>query len=156
MIFPVRIVNIKLLFRFQFSHAKNYPMKVNDKVRMMRELRSWSQEEMAHRLGMSTNGYAKLERGETRLNIPKLEQIAEVFDLDLSDLLAVNERSVICLISENNQHSSNFYGASQELSAEVERLRLMIAHKDELLAQQAREIETLRTLAALLQPQQQK
>ncbi|MDO4776149.1 MAG: helix-turn-helix transcriptional regulator [Cardiobacteriaceae bacterium] len=131
-------------------------MKVNDKVRMMRELRSWSQEEMAHRLGMSTNGYAKLERGETRLNIPKLEQIAEVFDIDLSDLLAVNERSVICLISENSQHSSNFYGASQELSAEVERLRLMIAHKDELLAQQAREIETLRTLAALLQPQQQK
>lgn len=131
-------------------------MKVNDKVRMMRELRSWSQEEMAHRLGMSTNGYAKLERGETRLNIPKLEQIAEVFDLDLGDLLAVNERSVICLISENSQHSSNFYGASQELSAEVERLRLMIAHKDELLAQQAREIETLRTLAALLQPQQQK
>lgn len=131
-------------------------MKVNDKVRMMRELRSWSQEEMAHRLGMSTNGYAKLERGETRLNIPKLEQIAEVFDLGLGDLLTVNERSVICLISENSQHSSNFYGASQELSAEVERLRLMIAHKDELLAQQAREIETLRTLAALLQPQQQK
>lgn len=117
----------------------------------MRELRSWSQEEMAHRLGMSTNGYAKLERGETRLNIPKLEQIAEVFDIDLSDLLAVNERSVICLINENSQHSSNFYGASQDLTIEIERLRLMVAHKDELLAQQARELETLRTLLAVMQ-----
>lgn len=126
-------------------------MQINDKVRMMRELRSWSQEEMAHRLGMSTNGYAKLERGETRLNIPKLEQIAEVFDIDLSDLLAVNERSVICLISENSQHSSNFYGASQDLIIEVERLRLMVAHKDELLVQQARELETLRTLLAVMQ-----
>lgn len=126
-------------------------MKVNDKVRMMRELRSWSQEEMAHRLGMSTNGYAKLERGETRLNIPKLEQIAEVFDIDLNELLAVNERSVICLISENSQHSSNFYGASQEMTAEIERLRLMVAHKDELLVQQAREMETLRALIAALQ-----
>lgn len=126
-------------------------MQINEKVRMMRELRSWSQEEMAHRLGMSTNGYAKLERGETRLNIPKLEQIAEVFDIDLGDLLAVNERSVICLISENSQHSSNFYGASQDVAAELERLRLMVAHKDELLAQQAREIETLRALLAVLQ-----
>ena len=126
-------------------------MKVNDKVRMMRELRSWSQEEMAHRLGMSTNGYAKLERGETRLNIPKLEQIAEVFDIDLNELVAVNERSVICLISENSQHSSNFYGASQEMTAEIERLRLMVAHKDELLVQQAREMETLRALIAALQ-----
>ena len=134
-------------------------MKVHDKIRTMRELRHWSQEEMASRLSMSTNGYAKLERGETRLNIPKLEQIAGVLDVDLNDLMSVNERSVICLINENSQHSSNYYAASQqELTTEINRMQQLLAHqealaaqKDALIAQQAREIETLRTLVAVLQ-----
>ena len=134
-------------------------MKVHDKIRTMRELRHWSQEEMAARLSMSTNGYAKLERGETRLNIPKLEQIARVLDVDLNDLMAISERSVICLISENSQHSSNYYAASQQaLTAEINRLQQQLryqealaAQKDALIAQQAREIETLRTLVAVLQ-----
>ena len=134
-------------------------MKVHDKIRTMRELRHWSQEEMAARLSMSTNGYAKLERGETRLNIPKLEQIARVLDVDLNDLMAISERSVICLISENSQHSSNYYATSQQaLTAEINRMQQLLAHqealaaqKDALIAQQAREIETLRTLVAVLQ-----
>ena len=134
-------------------------MKVHDKIRTMRELRHWSQEEMAARLSMSTNGYAKLERGETRLNIPKLEQIAGVLDVDLNDLMSVSERSVICLISENSQHSSNYYATSQQaLTAEINRLQQQLryqealgAQKDALIAQQAREIETLRTLVAVLQ-----
>ncbi|WP_231924856.1 MULTISPECIES: helix-turn-helix domain-containing protein [Gallibacterium] len=35
-------------------------MKVNEKIRSLRESRNWSQEEMANKLGMSTNGYSKI------------------------------------------------------------------------------------------------
>ena len=134
-------------------------MKVHDKIRTMRELRHWSQEEMAARLSMSTNGYAKLERGETRLNIPKLEQIAGVLDVDLNDLMAISERSVICLFNESGANHNNYYAnSSQELTAEINRLQQQLLHqealgaqKDALIAQQAREIETLRTLVAVLQ-----
>ena len=42
-------------------------MNVNEKIRIMREVRNWTQEEMAEKLGMSHNGYAKIERGETKL-----------------------------------------------------------------------------------------
>ena len=134
-------------------------MKVHDKIRTMHELRHWSQEEMAARLSMSTNGYAKLERGETRLNIPKLEQIAGVLDVDLNDLMSVSERSVICLFNESGTNHNNYYAnSSQELTAEINRLQQLLAHqealsaqKDALIAQQAREIETLRTLVAVLQ-----
>ncbi len=134
-------------------------MKVHDKIRTMRELRHWSQEEMAARLSMSTNGYAKLERGETRLNIPKLEQIAGVLDVDLNDLMSVSERSVICLFNERGANHNNYYAnSSQELTAEINRLQQQLLHqealgaqKDALIAQQAREIETLRTLVAVSQ-----
>lgn len=128
-------------------------MKVNEKIRMVRETKNWSQEDMAEKLSMSTNGYAKIERGEARLNVPKLEQIAQLFDMDLIELLSVSDKSVVCLISENSTHSSNYYGASQELSAEIEKLKLALIHKDELLAQQTREIETLQSLVAALKSQ---
>lgn len=133
-------------------------MEVNDKIRRMRELNSWSQEEMAERLGMSTNGYAKLERGETSLNIPKLEKIAAIFNINLSDLLAINERSIVCLINENSQNSSNYYGNHPNaLQAQIEKLQLIIDHqqqtlilKEQLIAQQNREIDSLRDALAQL------
>lgn len=128
-------------------------MNINDKVRMVRELRDWSQEEMAQKLGMSTNGYAKIERGEVRLNIPKLEQIAAVFGMNLLDLMAISDKSIVYLVNENSTHSSNYYAAPQDLVQELEKTRLMLSHKDELLAQQASEIKSLKMLVEVLQAQ---
>ncbi|MFH6975025.1 helix-turn-helix domain-containing protein [Neisseria sp. 23W00296] len=34
-------------------------MKIYEKIRALREERQWSQEELAVRLGLSANGYAK-------------------------------------------------------------------------------------------------
>ncbi|MDP8079167.1 helix-turn-helix domain-containing protein [Phocoenobacter skyensis] len=126
-------------------------MKVNEKIRMVRETHNWSQEDMADKLAMSTNGYAKIERGETGLHLDKLEKIAKVFDMDLVELLSVSDKSVICLVNENSTNSSNYYGSSQELSTEIEKLKLTLIHKEELLAQQGREIKTLQTLVETLQ-----
>ena len=50
-------------------------METHEKIRLIRELNKWSQEEMAEKLAMSAGGYAKIERGETQLNIPRLEQL---------------------------------------------------------------------------------
>ncbi len=126
-------------------------MKVNEKIRMVRETHNWSQEEMADKLAMSTNGYAKIERGETGLHLDKLEKIAKVFDMDLVELLSVSDKSIICLVSENSTHSSNYYGSSQELTAEIEKLKLSLLHKEELLSEKEREIKTLQTLVETLQ-----
>lgn len=37
-------------------------MKTHEKIRLMRELKQWSQETVAEKLNLSTNGYAKIER----------------------------------------------------------------------------------------------
>ena len=58
-------------------------MDVNRKIRIMREIKNWTQEEMAEKLGMSHNGYAKIERGETKLYLEKLNQIAQIFNIDV-------------------------------------------------------------------------
>ena len=130
---------------------------INSKVRVLRELNQFSQEEMANKLGMSTNGYAKIERGQRRLDLPKLEQIAEVFGMDLVDLLEFDDKNMVCVINENQFHSTvclvnkhtlntpnhNHYNDAQALNSEIEKLQLMLAHKDEMLQQKEKELTQL-------------
>lgn len=73
-------------------------MAVKDNIRLLREKKNWSQEQMAEHLGMSTNGYAKIERGESSPNLKRMEQIAKTLDLDIIELL--KEAKTVCLVSE--------------------------------------------------------
>ncbi len=122
-------------------------MEFNRKIRTLREQRCLTQEEMAEKMNMSLNGYAKIERGETRLHLDKLEKIAQIFDMDILELISSGERNIF-LISENSQLSSNYY--SNEPNIENEKLKLIIAHKEELLKQKEKEIKQLEEIIQLL------
>ena len=63
-------------------------MSLNQKIRTLREQHLLSQEEMAEKMQMSLNGYAKIERGETKLRLDKLEKIAQIFSMDVVDLIS--------------------------------------------------------------------
>jgi len=129
-------------------------MKIQEKIRLMREAHQWSQEEMAMKLNMSTNGYAKIERGETKAYIPKLEQIAETLGMDFMELMSFGEKQVLCLIGENNNGCS-IIGSSQELAAEIQNLKAAVSHKEEIIEHQKREIAYLQELLAVLKTAQQ-
>lgn len=58
-----------------------------EKIRMIRDAKGLSQEYMAERLGISKNAYGKIERGETKANFHRLEQIATALELSLEQLL---------------------------------------------------------------------
>ena len=61
-------------------------MEIHDKIRVMREINQWTQEEMAEKLEMSSNGYAKIERGQSSINVDKLKQIAQIFNRPLAKI----------------------------------------------------------------------
>ncbi|MCQ9121070.1 helix-turn-helix domain-containing protein [Rodentibacter pneumotropicus] len=127
-------------------------MVMHDKIRMMREIRQWSQEDMANKMNMSLSGYAKLERGETKLHYDKLVQIAKIFNLNVVDLVD-SEKSIVFFMNENSDHNvqTSYYNSSDSMSIEVEKLKLQLSHKDELLAQKEKELETLRKTISLLE-----
>ena len=125
-------------------------MKVNEKIRSLREARNWSQEEMANKLGMSTNGYSKIERGETRLYIPKLEQIADAFDIDVLELMSMGEKNVIMYHQESNNSNFNIISDSSELTQQIEFLKLQLDHKNELIKAKDEIIEMQRRENSLL------
>ena len=65
-------------------------MKTHEKVREMREKHQMTQEQMAEKLHLTPSSYAKLERGETAIKIERLQQIANIFNIDASELLGDN------------------------------------------------------------------
>ena len=111
-------------------------MSVNEKIRKFREAKDWSQEQMAEKLNMSLNGYAKIERGESKIYLDKLEQIAQVFDIDVIELMQ----------SDGTQ-----------LLIEIERLKLALSHANDkegllnkLLEQKDSEIKALKEFVRML------
>lgn len=124
-------------------------MKVHEKITLLRENNHWTQEEMAQKLSMTTKGYAKIERGETISNLPRIEQIAEVFNMDICELLAYGEEGKIYInhSANNLTHSFVSLGNGNEYT---ENLKLIISHKDELLAHKEEIIENQKRELALL------
>ncbi len=127
-------------------------MKTYEIIRTLREERNWSQKDMAEKLNMSVNGYAKIERGENSVNIFRLEQIAAILEVDVHELLPQPENTPAYLIirGDNNQGSNNLY-QGQELSVEIEKLKQTVLHKDEIISRLESELTTLRQVVALLQ-----
>jgi Predicted transcription factor, homolog of eukaryotic MBF1 len=127
-------------------------MSVNEKIRKIREAKDWSQEQMAEKLNMSLNGYAKIERGESKIYLDKLEQIAQVFDIDVIELMQSDGKN-ICFQIESPLGSVYQGGGETQLLIEVERLKLALSHAREkeellnkLLEQKDNEIKALREL----------
>lgn len=112
-------------------------------IRELREKNEWTQEQMAEKLGITRNGYAKIERGESMPNLERLNEIATLFGVEVTELL--DNKNFICQIIDNNSNTIN-YNSNQNLIAEIEKLKLSLSYKDELLAQKDKEIELLRKL----------
>ncbi len=123
--------------------------------RKLREERNWTQEQMAEKLGLTRNGYAKIERGESMPNLQRLDGIADMLGVKVTQLLKLDKSVIV----QTQNYEANYYQNYQnyqnseqlkteigQLSNNIEKLQLIIRHKDELLAQKDKEIELLRRL----------
>lgn len=107
-------------------------MKICEKIRVIRQLKSFSQEEMAEKLGLSMESYAKIESGETDATMSRrIEQIADALETDFVELLSLGERNVICFSGNDNQNivsnvSHNLKNASSDMKNDLEKSQLII------------------------------
>ena len=117
-------------------------MSVNEKIRRIREAKDLTQEQMAEKLGVSQSAYGDIERGDNDPKLSKLQKIADIFEMPLSELVDLSEKGTLN-INFNKQGKNNIYITSSLTEKEM-------ALKDKELAIQAREIENLREIIALL------
>src|SRR3954471_21999017 len=63
-------------------------------IRTLRHEHGWSQEDVANRLGISIPAFSKIETGVTDINLSRLEQIANIFELNVVNLLALDAEEI--------------------------------------------------------------
>ncbi len=67
---------------------------VGKNIRTLRHQRGWSQEDVANRLGISIPAFSKIETGVTDINLSRLEQIANIFEINVAQILAINTEDI--------------------------------------------------------------
>jgi transcriptional regulator with XRE-family HTH domain len=65
-------------------------MEVNNKIRYIRKLKGFTQNDLATALGISQRAYSKIELNETELNWKKMNQIASILNIGVWELLDTN------------------------------------------------------------------
>lgn len=59
-------------------------MELSEKIKELRKKRDWSQEIVANKLNISLNSYGALERGETDIKLSRIDELAKIFEVDIS------------------------------------------------------------------------
>jgi transcriptional regulator with XRE-family HTH domain len=61
---------------------------IKNKIKNIRELKNYTQEYMAERLGVTQAGYSKIEKGKTSLSYEKLVEIGKILDVSVEDIIS--------------------------------------------------------------------
>jgi transcriptional regulator with XRE-family HTH domain len=95
----------------------------------MRNLRGWSQEEMADKLKISLPAYSKIERNKTDIGFSRLNQIADTLKIKLVDLLS---------LSANNSQQFDLQKLLAEKENEIIKLQAKLIELLEVKPQNSR------------------
>ncbi len=105
---------------------------VGNKIRLLREEKGLSQENMAASLDMTQSNYARLEKDDNRISLPRLIVIAKTLDITVTELVGEKANNVV---NQSNNHEAVTYLQSnfqadrehiQTLKDEIEYLKKML------------------------------
>ncbi len=123
-------------------------MSVNEKIRLIRETKGLTQEQIAEKLGISPTAYGDIERGDNDPKLSKLQKIAEILEMPLSDLIDSSDKGTLNInFNKQGKHYNVYLGSS---NAELKEQLLINELQKKELAMKDREIENLREIIALL------
>lgn len=109
--------------------------KIGGKIKILREQRGFSQENLAQELGITQPSYARLEKNDERINVVRLQQIAAILKTTISDLVDEKTQKVI---NQQNSEGSAAYN--------VDTINTIINADKEHIATLRGEINFLRSL----------
>ncbi len=83
------MITIDLVPRMNDTLKRSANKHVGQNIRTLRHQRGWSQEDVANRLGISIPAFSKIETGVTDINLSRLEQIANIYEVNIVNLLSL-------------------------------------------------------------------
>lgn len=121
----------------------NTTYRIAEKIRKLREVKGLKQESMAKRMGLTTNGYGKIERGESSITLDRLEQIAQVLEVSMLDILQFDDNFVYNITTMNNSATNGIVNNYSLTEAERTLLMNQIEAMQRLIDNQNKLIESL-------------
>ena len=80
-------------------------LSIEEKIKNMRELKNFTQEYMAEKLGITQAAYSKMENGTNKISYAKIVDISNIFGVKPEELLAFDSQKFFN--SFNNVKGSN-------------------------------------------------
>lgn len=77
------------------SDAKTKTVAAN--IRKIREFRNYTQDYLAAKLDISQNAYSKIELGYSNITLNRLIHIAQILEIDITDLINFNQEEIVQL-----------------------------------------------------------
>ena len=121
-------------------------MSVNEKIKLVRQAKGLTQEAVAEKLGMSVTTYGDIERGDKDLKLSKLQDIADALDIKASELLDLNDKSILNINLTRKSKGDNNISVYFSSDAEIEKLQMQLEMKDKELAMKDKEIAYLKKM----------
>jgi transcriptional regulator with XRE-family HTH domain len=81
-------------------------LKIAENIKKYREQKNISRESLAADLSMSLSNYSKIERGEIDLSISRVQEIAQILEVDISQLLNFDATQIFNI--SNNRFVQGF------------------------------------------------
>ena len=103
------------------------------KIKQIRELKNFTQDYVAQKLGLSTRAYSKIETGETQLTINRLNEISAILGVQPLEVLGFDDKKIFNI---NNSTGNNGYNN--------------ILYPDKLIQQYEETIQALKEQVQLL------
>lgn len=128
-------------------------MNVGQRIKELRMRKGYSQENLAEMLGMTTNGYAKIEQDKTpNLSLIRFAQIAKALDSNVQELYSLGDKATHYIGTQNNNDSSTGinYVINQNMPQEFQKLQLENEHFKEKITSLEQRIKDLEEIINLM------
>jgi transcriptional regulator with XRE-family HTH domain len=91
-----------------------------NKIKQLRELKNYTQEFMAQKLGLSTRAYSKIETGETQLTINRLNEISSILAVSPMGILDFDDKQVFNNCKQDGYIGINHISMPEKLIKQYE------------------------------------
>jgi transcriptional regulator with XRE-family HTH domain len=123
-------------------------MNIGEKIRQIRNLKGFSQENIAAELNMSPVAFGDIERGKSSPSFERLKNIAKVLGVTLNDLINFEDRGNNFFDNSQNPNvfgTNNYYADEREIRQQLELERKESEKKDLMIENLSYKVETLVT-----------
>lgn len=108
-------------------------ISIKDNIRKIRKERQLTQEDLAHRLGISITAYRDLEKGDTNIVNGNVLRLAELLETSTEEIV-LGYRPVQMQGKKLEEIQEEYNGRVADLEREVEYLRKLVKSHEETIA----------------------